>query len=70
MQLIADLDVRYISIHAPAWGATVYGYGPGHEEMISIHAPAWGATIANLTAQLVMGISIHAPAWGATGRDR
>ena len=35
---------RYVSIHAPAWGATWhanYQYGPCK---VSIHAPAWGAT--------------------------
>ena len=55
-----------ISIHAPAWGATVHvGYlfaGDG----ISIHAPAWGATAIPVFRVGDAHISIHAPAWGAT----
>ena len=59
-------DKAYISIHAPAWGATEKiskGLIPG---AISIHAPAWGATGAVNIQTLRMLISIHAPAWGAT----
>ena len=56
----------FISIHAPAWGAT----GPQvvliWQYLISIHAPAWGATIHVLGASFRIDISIHAPAWGAT----
>ena len=33
-----------ISIHAPAWGATVAGLDNEIAVVISIHAPAWGAT--------------------------
>ena len=33
-----------ISIHAPQWGATVFGGGRGGVFGISIHAPQWGAT--------------------------
>ena len=44
MQLIADLDVRHISIHAPAWGATLKPESKYIVDDISIHAPAWGAT--------------------------
>ena len=33
-----------ISIHAPAWGATVALLFTETELGISIHAPAWGAT--------------------------
>ena len=56
-----------ISIHAPAWGATLVlelrGFFRG---VISIHAPAWGATQAQQAMADVIDISIHAPAWGAT----
>ena len=56
----------YISIHAPAWGATA-GRGPSTPTTkISIHAPAWGATCSTLGAVSNSEISIHAPAWGAT----
>ena len=34
-----------ISIHAPAWGATIADMRAQMTEMISIHAPAWGATV-------------------------
>ena len=34
----------HISIHAPAWGATLVGCPSDHCRHISIHAPAWGAT--------------------------
>ena len=34
-----------ISIHAPAWGATMLMQSPFSTTLISIHAPAWGATI-------------------------
>ena len=33
----------FISIHAPAWGATVYIREPWCRIEISIHAPAWGS---------------------------
>ena len=33
-----------ISIHAPAWGATIVNYANHERKNISIHAPAWGAT--------------------------
>ena len=33
-----------ISIHAPAWGATVNAIVQKRLAKISIHAPAWGAT--------------------------
>ncbi len=55
-----------ISIHAPAWGATIAIASKLQVFRISIHAPAWGATC---TASRWCGfnmISIHAPAWGAT----
>ena len=33
-----------VSIHAPAWGATLFGYNVIDFVWVSIHAPAWGAT--------------------------
>ena len=56
-----------VSIHAPAWGATlvvteaVHRVGP-----VSIHAPAWGATSQRPKGGQRSRVSIHAPAWGAT----
>ena len=33
-----------VSIHAPAWGATLSDMAQGKVTTVSIHAPAWGAT--------------------------
>jgi len=55
-----------VSIHAPAWGATVakpMEMGGGE---VSIHAPAWGATAHGARRWELPAVSIHAPAWGAT----
>ena len=35
-----------VSIHAPAWGATLQGLLWRARRRVSIHAPAWGATTA------------------------
>ena len=55
-----------ISIHAPAWGATVRKATLNCVDIISIHAPAWGATVWKTLLDEFVEISIHAPAWGAT----
>ena len=55
-----------ISIHAPAWGATILRLPSPLLLQISIHAPAWGATLMVPVSHEVASISIHAPAWGAT----
>ena len=39
----ANLNV-FVSIHAPAWGATWYRKDCDASGDVSIHAPAWGAT--------------------------
>ena len=56
----------FISIHAPAWGATFPCIVDVTENLISIHAPAWGATPCTFNLHCRSHISIHAPAWGAT----
>ena len=44
----AELDavehLGLVSIHAPAWGATLPQSSPRALRRVSIHAPAWGAT--------------------------
>ncbi len=40
----AMLEQQRISIHAPAWGATMSDAKKLLTSKISIHAPAWGAT--------------------------
>ena len=55
-----------VSIHAPAWGATILELLPFQLFIVSIHAPAWGATNGCPPVARGRGVSIHAPAWGAT----
>ena len=59
---------EFVSIHAPAWGATrkLTPHIPPY--YVSIHAPAWGATIKRIMGVNLEDVSIHAPAWGATIR--
>src|SRR5690606_35673289 len=59
---------RGVSIHAPAWGATMRS-GPRPVRVASFNPrPRVGgdATSAN-GVMVVISVSIHAPAWGATG---
>ena len=44
-EIISD-DELYVSIHAPAWGATRPISLTNRYTGVSIHAPAWGATAA------------------------
>ena len=56
-----------VSIHAPAWGATMIVSKTSTRVLIvSIHAPAWGATKGQVEGVHNVIVSIHAPAWGAT----
>ena len=55
-----------VSIHAPAWGATIEAMRQANATVVSIHAPAWGATITDAYNLRHWWVSIHAPAWGAT----
>ena len=59
-------ELKAISIHAPARGATQKWPREAREGEISIHAPARGATAQRLEATQSTTISIHAPARGAT----
>ena len=59
---VAVITVQYISIHAPAWGATAQDVRDKLLDIISIHAPAWGATELFANWMLALHISIHAPA--------
>ncbi len=42
---IQDQHPRWVSIHAPAWGATCRDRRNVPVNNVSIHAPAWGATL-------------------------
>ncbi|CCX48123.1 hypothetical cytosolic protein [Bacteroides sp. CAG:927] len=55
-----------VSIHAPAWGATLSSFLAKNVSSVSIHAPAWGATLVQFQLGGYILVSIHAPAWGAT----
>ena len=59
-------DYAFVSIHAPAWGATREDGIEPPQAHVSIHAPAWGATIFFSHLYRCIFVSIHAPAWGAT----
>ena len=60
----------YISIHAPAGGATpAVHVGQSIQQSISIHAPAGGATPRVGARMQSCAISIHAPAGGATRNE-
>ena len=39
-----NTGLKYVSIHAPAWGATEKVGDEVYRYSVSIHAPAWGAT--------------------------
>ena len=39
-----DYDSRFVSIHAPVWGATTKAGDYNRQVKVSIHAPVWGAT--------------------------
>ena len=63
----ADTHIHKVSIHAPAWGATLARKQKLPANLVSIHAPAWGATrTAPARLDPHYRVSIHAPAWGAT----
>ena len=58
----------FVSIHAPAKGATGHDLGEGLRKPVSIHAPAKGATSVPVSLEAGQIVSIHAPAKGATKR--
>ncbi len=66
---LVDYADGYISIHAPAKGATPTVFHFCFPYYISIHAPAKGATNRFIVSTILNCISIHAPAKGATGDD-
>jgi len=64
--LEVSIEHSLVSIHAPAWGATVIPVEIEKHLRVSIHAPAWGATFTLRELLDEYKVSIHAPAWGAT----
>ena len=61
-----DNYILYVSIHAPAKGATGLGRSGSRKSNVSIHAPAKGATGTGRRYGGKGAVSIHAPAKGAT----
>ena len=51
-------NLRSISIHSPAWGATKGGADMKRGNGISIHAPAWGATVPVYTG-LITEVTLY-----------
>ena len=60
----------FVSIHAPAKGATVHRRPRAGQDPVSIHAPAKGATMPTPWHHQRGHVSIHAPAKGATPAAR
>ena len=67
-QFVIDNENRfvYVSIHAPARGATTLNHSWCTNPLVSIHAPARGATSLIVRLKTARFVSIHAPARGAT----
>ena len=69
-----DLDwyiyrlVGFVSIHAPAWGATIKITVSRSVSMFQFTRPRGARRELEVARRLVPVVSIHAPAWGATSR--
>ena len=64
-QVLAN-TLYFVSIHAPARGATGFWFYLAGGFLVSIHAPARGATPVIQYKADATSVSIHAPARGAT----
>ena len=58
-----------ISIHAPAWGATIPKRHSDGQAYISIHAPAWGATVVALNPDPKVAFQSTLPRGERLGTD-
>jgi len=66
----AGLDTGKVSIHAPAWGATLPRSAASPEKLFQSTRPR-GARLGVVRHVLEhLRVSIHAPAWGATSSPR
>ena len=63
---LLEIYEYFVSIHAPARGATYKRGHTGNHTGVSIHAPARGATTVGELCFRCFQVSIHAPARGAT----
>ena len=66
VQIHSSQLLLFVSIHAPARGATRIRNEFGEKIDVSIHAPARGATWSVDVPDVLSQVSIHAPARGAT----
>ena len=57
---------KIVSIHAPAWGATLATKFHTPENIGFNPRPRMGGDKDEINFALKMEVSIHAPAWGAT----
>ena len=57
---------EYISIHAPAWGATKVKHLNAYRTIFQSTPPRGGRRRSPSVIAILLIISIHAPAWGAT----
>ena len=56
-----------VSIHAPAWGATIAAFRRWMPALRFNPRARVGRDDSGIKARLTALVSIHAPAWGATG---
>ena len=63
--LLVNSKLGIVSIHAPAWGATLVRFPLAQTCLVSIHAPAWGATYHYLLRLTANGFNPRA----RMGRD-
>ena len=62
--IVSFQSFEIVSIHAPAWGATICGASLTFERIVSIHAPAWGATKQRLFRATVLNMFQSTPPRG------
>ncbi len=58
-----------VSIHAPAWGATIAASRPSPTSTVSIHAPAWGATLECQSFEVSLKFQSTPPRGGRLDRS-
>ena len=57
-------DWTEVSIHAPAWGATLVETKQQNSMLVSIHAPAWGATDHDILCKILQRFQSTPPHGG------
>ena len=62
---LAVYGAKFVSIHAPTWGATLLVVAVRHRSMFQSTRPR-GARHLVQSVDTIRNVSIHAPTWGAT----